>query len=88
MVKVEGYFVENNHKDNFKQKFFKAIFDLAAAEAEIVVEGIGKRQKFEFSQGLSMVYVQDFYLPNPSVNPIRAYPTHLNDPFYTQLRAQ
>lgn len=41
IVKVDRYFVEDYHRDNFKQKFLKAIFDLATAtEAEIVVEGI------------------------------------------------
>ena len=30
IVKVDRYFVENCHRDSFKQKFLKAIFDLAS----------------------------------------------------------
>lgn len=85
IVKVDRYFVENCHRDNFKQKFLKAIFDLAtAAEAEIVVEGIECQQEFDFLQTLGMRYAQGFYLAMPALEPIRAYPEHLISSLYLQ----
>lgn len=78
IVKVDRYFVENCHQDNFKQKFLKAIFNLAtAAEAKVVVEGIECQQEFEFLQSIGMTYAQGFYLAKPEFEPIRTYPLHL-----------
>ncbi len=85
IVKVDRYFVENCHQDSFKQKFLKAIFDLAsAAETEVVVEGIECRQEFDFLQTLGMKYAQGFYLAKPSVNPNREYPAHLISDIFLQ----
>lgn len=85
IVKIDRYFVENCDKDNFKQKFLRAIFDLAtAAKAEIVVEGIECEQEFDFLQSLGMVYAQGYYLARPSYNPIRHYPDHLITAVYSQ----
>lgn len=85
IVKVDRYFVENCYRDNFKQKFLKAIFDLAsAAEAEVVVEGIECQQEFDYLQTLGMVYAQGFYLTKPAYQPIRQYPEHLMAPVLLQ----
>ena len=87
IVKVDRYFVENCHQDSFKQKFLKAIFDLAIdAETEVVVEGIECCQEFDFLQALGMKYAQGFYLEKPSINPVREYPEHLiSDVFIQKL---
>lgn len=89
IVKVDRYFVENCHRDRFKQKFLQAIFDLAtAADAEIVVEGIECQQEFELLQKLGMIHAQGFYLGKPKLEPIRVYPDHLTTQYWHQLRAQ
>ncbi|SEK66961.1 EAL domain, c-di-GMP-specific phosphodiesterase class I (or its enzymatically inactive variant) [Colwellia chukchiensis] len=78
IVKVDRYFIENCHQDKFKQKFLKAIFNLAsAAKASVIVEGIEAQQEFEFLQSIGMIYAQGFYLATPAAKPIRAYPAHL-----------
>jgi EAL domain-containing protein (putative c-di-GMP-specific phosphodiesterase class I) len=88
IVKVDRYFVENCHRDSFKQKFLKAIFDLAtAAETEVVVEGIECQQEFEYLQALGMIYAQGFYLMKPALDPIRTYPEHLITPYCQQKQA-
>lgn len=89
IVKIDRYFVDNCHNDSFKQKFLKAMFDLAtAAEAEIVVEGIECSQEYDFLLTLGMTYAQGFYLAKPELEPIRRYPEHLITPYYLPLQAR
>jgi EAL domain-containing protein (putative c-di-GMP-specific phosphodiesterase class I) len=79
IVKIDRYFVENCHKDSFKRKFLKAIFDLAqSAKAQVIVEGIETIDEFELLERLGMVYAQGFYLAKPNITPVRHYPKHLD----------
>jgi EAL domain-containing protein (putative c-di-GMP-specific phosphodiesterase class I) len=79
IVKIDRYFVENCHKDSFKRKFLKAIFDLAqSAKAQVIVEGIETIDEFELLERLGMVYAQGFYLAKPNLTPVRHYPKHLD----------
>ena len=79
IVKIDRYFVENCHKDCFKRKFLKAIFDLAqSAKAHVIVEGIEVIEEFELLERLGMVYAQGFYLAKPATIPIRHYPKYLD----------
>ncbi len=78
IVKIDRYFVENCHRDSFKRKFLKAIFDLAgSANAKVIVEGIESSAEFELLYQLGMVYAQGFYLATPSAEPLLTYPHHL-----------
>ena len=89
IVKIDRYFVENCHRDCFKQKFLQAIFELAsAAEAEIVAEGIECIEEFELLKELGMVHAQGFYLATPECEPITTYPEHLTAQYWQRLRAQ
>ncbi|MEW6990772.1 EAL domain-containing protein [Colwelliaceae bacterium 6441] len=75
IVKIDRYFVENCHQDNFKRKFLKAIFELAdSAQAKVIVEGIEHFEEFELLKKLGMRYAQGYYLSRPSAEPLRFYP--------------
>ncbi|MDT0603645.1 EAL domain-containing protein [Thalassotalea castellviae] len=89
IVKVDRYFVESCHLDNFKRKFLKAIFELAkSAQAKVVVEGIESFEEYELLRQLGMSYAQGFYLAKPNANPIRHYPQWLEqDSLYLKLNA-
>lgn len=75
IVKIDRYFVDNCHKDSFKRKFLKAIFDLAqSSNTEVIAEGIEKNEEMALLRQLGMVYAQGFYLAKPAQNPTRYYP--------------
>ena len=75
IVKIDRYFIEDCHKNSFKRKFLKAIFDLAlSANADVIAEGIECEAEFELLCQLGMVYAQGFYLAKPAVIPVRQYP--------------
>ena len=75
IVKIDRYFVEDCHKNSFKRKFLKAIFDLAqSANTEVIAEGIECEEEMALLRQLGMVYAQGFYLAKPCALPIRHYP--------------
>lgn len=87
IVKIDRYFVDNCHRDSFKRKFLKAIFDLAqSAKAQVIAEGIECFAEFELLRQLGMVYAQGYYLAKPLSNPERHYPQWLNPDNLIPLR--
>jgi len=79
IVKIDRYFVDNCHKDSFKRKFLKAIFDLAvSADAQVIAEGIENFEEFELLKSLGMVYAQGYYLAKPELNPTKNYSIFLD----------
>lgn len=75
IVKIDRYFIDNCHVDNFKRKFLKAIFELAeSANALVIAEGIEKEEEIELLEQLGLELAQGYLLSKPDPKPIRQYP--------------
>lgn len=70
IVKIDQYFVRNCHNEPFKEKFLRAIFDLAnCTQAKVIFEGIETRDEYQFLCDLGMQYAQGYYLARPNERP-------------------
>ncbi len=70
IVKIDQYFVRDCHKEPFKEKFLRAIFDLAkCTQAKVILEGIETHDEYLFLSNLGMQYAQGYYLAKPSEQP-------------------